>query len=149
MKKIVLILLFITLILTSCEFRSESEKQKYYTPTASQIMQELFTERGTVWGLAFYEYYTIGNTNKHSKKGSGYRYYFSKNLQYEYKSWKNIYEYVWSPVIVSSYSGSVEVFDGKIIFHNLFGESRLEKKIQFSQNGEWIKIGDTAYKFNN
>lgn len=56
---------------------------------------------------------------------------------------------MWYPVIEKSYSGVVDVSNGKLIFHDLLGETRVEESIQFSENGEWIKIGDTAYKRNN
>ena len=151
MKKIA-VLFFIAISILSCEFQPESQKQKYYTPTASQITDKLFTEKGTSWGISFYEYYSIEtktNKYKYSKKGSGFRYSFSKNFHYEYQRWRNDYEYVWYPVIEKSYSGVVDVSNGKLIFHDLLGETRVEESIQFSENGEWIKIGDPAYKRNN
>ena len=93
MKKIA-VLFFIAISILSCEFQPESQKQKYYTPTASQITDKLFTEKGTSWGISFYEYYSIEtktNKYKYSKKGSGYRYSFSKNFHYEYQRWRNDY----------------------------------------------------------
>lgn len=139
----------ISLFISGCEFEPESEKQSYYTPTVEQIKAKIFTSKGTTWGVSIFSYYSTGTTEhkwQQSNKGSGYEYSFSSDFMYSYQRWQNDYEYVWSPYTTTSYSGKVEIYDGKMIFHGLFGEPELEKTIQFSENGEWIKIGNSAYK---
>lgn len=150
-KKLVILLVFAvltTFCVSGCDFTPESEEQSYYTPTAEQIQTKIFTLSGTKWGVSFYQRYTA-DKKKYSKKGSGSRYTFSSDLIYDYQDWKNDYEYIWAPYTTKSYTGVCEISDGKIIFHNLFGETVLEKNVQLSDNGEWLKIGNSAYKRNN
>ena len=138
----------LTSFFVGCSFTPESEQQKYYTPSAEEITKTLFTEKGTNWEISHFEYYKSNKKEyqyKHNKKGFGYTYSFQREFNYSYVSWENKYEYVWSPRTITSYSGAVEVYDGKMIFHGLYGETSLEKAIQFSENGKWIKIGDMAY----
>ena len=139
----------LTSFFVGCSFTPESEQQKYYTPSAEEITKTLFTEKGTNWEISHFEYYKSNKKKyqyKHNKKGFGYTYSFQKELNYSYVSWENKYEYIWRPKTITSYSGTVEVYDGKMVFHGLYGETNLEKAIQFSENGKWIKIGDSAYR---
>ena len=146
MKKLFLFLILFCFI--SCEFIPESERQNYYTPTIAQIQNNIFKPNGTTWSVSYFDYYSTG-TQEHrwqqSKKGSGYKWSFFADFTYSYQKWENYYEYVWSPITVTSYSGDVEIYDGKIVFYGLFGEPRLEKSIQLSEDNKWIKIGDSAY----
>ena len=150
MKMRLFLLFLISIIFISCDFgfEPESEKQTYYTPTVEQMKTYIFKEHGTTWSVSFYSYYSTG-TKEHqwqqSNKGSGYKYSFYSDLTYSYRSWENKYEYVWAPEMKANYSGKVDILDGKIIFYDLFGESKLEKTVQLSDNNKWIKIGDSAY----
>lgn len=149
MKKLAILLLLIPFLFVSCEVEPEAEQQTYYTPTAEQITNTLFTEKGTKWEVSFFEYYKSKKKeykNKQSKKGSGIIYTFSKDFQYSYTSWENDSPYSWNPRTITQYSDSADVSDGHIIFHNLFGETRLNKTIELSENGNWIKIGGSAYR---
>ena len=149
MRNFAVLLFLIPFLFIGCDVEPESEKQDYYTPTAEQISNTLFTEYGTKWEVSFFEYYKSKKKeykNKHSKKGSGTTFLFIKDFKYSYTSWENKNPYSWHPHIVSQYSDSVDVSDGHIIFHNLFGYSQLDRTVKFSENGEWIKIGDSAYR---
>lgn len=53
MKKLAILLLLIPFLFVSCEVEPESEQQTYYTPTAEQITNTLFTEKGTKWEVSF------------------------------------------------------------------------------------------------
>ncbi len=151
-----LMLFLISTVFTGCDelalfvgTESESEVQDYYAPTANEIKNKIFTEKGTNWEVSFFNYYSTG-TDEHrwqlSNKGSGYIYSFYSDFTYEYRTWKNDYEYLWVPYTTKSYSGKVDIYDGKMVFYDLFGEEKLEKSIQLSENNRWIKIGNSAYK---